>query len=73
MTEKTVVIETSGYTEVIVGRERHRITYDTIPIRTRIERKKPPFLLPSDLEAVKTPAVSGGYVFKICKKGQPKD
>ncbi len=65
---KTIVFETCGYTEVLRDRERYRITFETIPIRTRLEKRKLPFELPRDLVAVKTPAVSGGHVFKICKK-----
>lgn len=64
--EKTIIFETSGYIEAIRGRERHRVTFDTIAIRIKIERRKLPFELDSKYMAVKTPAVSGGYdVFKI--------
>lgn len=71
MTYKTIIFTTSGYTEVIRDRERHRITYDTKGIRSRMERRKQPFELPEDLTAHKTPAVGGGYVFKICKATRP--
>jgi hypothetical protein len=68
MNYKTIVFTTSGYTEVLRDRERYRITYETERIRSRLEKRKQPFELPVDLEAVKTPAVSGAFVFKICYK-----
>lgn len=65
----TVVIDTySGLWEVIIEDNRHRITFDTKAIRSRLQKRKAPFNLPEDLEAIKTPAVDGGFVFKICKK-----
>lgn len=67
MTYKTIVFKTSGYTEVIRDKERHRITFDTRYIRSRLERRKLPFELPHDFEAIKTSGVDG-FVFKICKK-----
>jgi len=63
----TIVFDTAGYMEAIRDRERHRVTFETIAIRTRMERRKMPFELPADLRAVKTPSVTGGHVFKICK------
>ena len=63
----TVIFETDpGHMEAIRGRQRHRVTFETIGIRTKMERRKMPFVLDDKYEAVKTPAVGGGYVFKIC-------
>lgn len=65
---KATVINTNGYTEVVVGKEIHRITFETRAIRAEIEKMEPPFDLPKKFKAVKTPAVAGGHVFKICLK-----
>lgn len=62
----TVLFNSSGYTQAIRGRECYRVTFDTIKLRTRLEKRRLPFNLPNDLEVIKTPAVSGGFVFKIC-------
>lgn len=71
MKYKTIVFETCGYTEVIRDGERHRITFETIGIRSRIEKRKLPFELPNDLEAIVTNGLNG-YVFKICKSKRLK-
>lgn len=67
MTYKTIIFETAGYLEAIKDRARHRVTFETIGIRSDIERRKLPFELPDKYEVLRTPAVSGGFVFKICK------
>lgn len=73
MEQKKVESETTVDENWIVtkGNERHRITFDSIPIRTAIEKLTPPFVLPEGYEAVKTEALHGGHVFKICKVESP--